>query len=291
MSAPGKFHLGLPAWSHAPWRGTLYTRDAAVSDYLPQYAQVFNAIEGNTTFYGVPKAETVARWAAESPAHLRFCWKFPKVITHELQLIGAAAATNEFLNRMAPLGEKLGPFFIQLHDRFGPARLRNLEQYLRALPREFHFAVEVRHPGFFDGGEDERSLDTLLSELGIDRVNFDTVAVHSSLATDAHTAESKQRKPRLPRRTTATGPRPFVRFVGDPVIEKNEGALSDWAAIVARWLGAGREVYFFVHHPNDDFAPPLARLFQTIAGAQSTSVPPPAVWPGECDGPQQFSLF
>jgi uncharacterized protein YecE (DUF72 family) len=291
VSTPGKFHLGLPAWSHAPWRGTLYTRDAAVSDYLPQYAQVFHAIEGNTTFYGVPKAETVARWAAESPTHLRFCWKFPKAITHELQLAGAAAATNEFLDRMAPLGEKLGPFFIQLPDRFGPARLRELETYLRALPREFQFAVEVRHPVFFEGGEDEQALDALLGGLGIDRVSFDTVAVHASLATDPHTLESKRRKPRLPRRTTATGPRPFVRFVGDPVIEQNEATLHDWAAIVARWLGEGRDVYFFVHHPDDDFAPPLARRFQAIAHAQSAWVPPPAAWPGEGDGPQQFSLF
>lgn len=291
MSAAGKLYLGLPAWSHPPWRGTLYTRDARREAFLPQYAEVFNAIEGNTTFYAVPKAETVARWSAEAPGHLRFCWKFPKAITHELQLVGAEAATRAFLDRIAPLGARLGPFFLQLHDRFGPTRLRDLENYLRALPREFHYAVEVRHPAFFDGAHDEHALDTLLRGLDVDRVSFDTVSVHAATATDVHTLESQKRKPRLPRRTTVTGPRPFVRFVGNPVIEDNDAALRDWTTLVARWLGEGRDVYFFVHHPNDDFAPQLARRFQALLRAECRAVPPPAPWPGERAGAQQLSLL
>jgi len=238
-----------------------------------------NAIEGNTTFYAVPKAGTVARWAAEAPAHLRFCLKFPKTITHELQLVGAEAATREFLERVSPLGEKLGPFFIQLHDRFDAKRLPDLAAYLRTLPREHHFAVEVRSRDFFDDGVHERAFDELLGELGMERVSFDTVSVHASTATDPHTLESQQRKPRLPRRATAIGPQPFVRFVGDPEIERNDAALREWATVVVRWLGEGRTVYFFVHHPNDDFAPQLARQFQMILRELSPTLPPPAPWP------------
>jgi uncharacterized protein YecE (DUF72 family) len=291
VSAPGKFYLGLPGWSHPPWRGTLYTRDAAREDFLSQYAEAFNAIEGNTTFYGMPKAETVARWAAEAPGHLRFCFKFPKTITHELGLTGAETATREFFDRVSPLGPRLGPFFIQLHDRFGARQLGTLEHYLRALPREHQFAVEVRSRDFFDRGVGERAIDALLGELGMERVNFDTVGLHASAATDEPTLESKRKKPKVPRRTTAIGPRPFVRFVGDPVIEQNDAALRDWAEVVARWLGEGRTVYFFAHHPNDDFAPQLARRFQTMLHALSPGVPPPAPWPGERDGPEQFALF
>jgi len=291
VSDAGKLFIGLPNWSHPPWRGTLYTRNAQLEEFLAQYAEVFNAIEGNTTFYALPKAETVARWAGEAPAHLRFCLKFPKTITHELQLVGAEAATREFLARVAPLGERLGPFFIQVHDRFGPSRLGELAVYLRTLPREFHYAVEVRHPAFFAAGAEERTFDALLGELGMERVSFDTVSVHASNATDPHTLESQQRKPRLPRRTTAIGSRPFVRFVGDPEIEKNDGALREWAHLVARLLGEGRTVYFFVHHPNDDFAPQLARRFQTILHELAPAVPPPAAWPGERSASGQLDLL
>jgi uncharacterized protein YecE (DUF72 family) len=294
VTALGKFYLGLPGWAHKPWRGTLYTRDATTEDYLPQYAQVFNAIEGNTTFYGVPKAGTVTRWAAEAPDSLRFCLKFPKTITHEARLIGAAALTamREFLDRVAPLGVRLGPFFIQLHDSFGAKQLPELAAFLRALPREHHYAVEVRSPDFFDAGPHERAFEALLGELGLERAHFDTRVVHASTATDEHTLESQSRKPRVPLRTTAIGPRPFVRFVGDPAIETNDAALVAWADIVARWLGEGRTVYFFVHHPNDDFAPQLARRFQAMLHARLPLVPPPAPWPGERETPaQQLNLL
>ncbi len=290
MSPPGKLLLGLPGWAHAPWRGTLYTRDARREDFLGQYARVFGAIEGNTTFYAVPKAETVARWAAEAPADLRFCLKFPKAITHERQLVGADAETRAFLERVTPLGARLGPFFLQLPDHFGAGRLKALEACLRALPREHAFGVEVRHPDFFDGGAHERALDALLGELGMERVNFDTSVIHASAAGDAHTLESQRRKPRVPRRTTAIGLRPFVRYVGDPVIEANEAPMAAWADIVARWLAEGRTVYFFVHHPNDDFAPPLARRFQALLHERSRCVPPPAPWPGETERPAARQL-
>jgi uncharacterized protein YecE (DUF72 family) len=169
--------------------------------------------------------------------------------------------------------------------------LGELAAYLRALPREHHYAVEVRHPAFFAGGADERAFDTVLREAGAERVNFDTVAVHASTANDPQTAESKRRKPRVPHRTTAIGPRPFVRFVGDPAVEKNDAALHAWAGLVLGWLAEGRDVHFFVHHPNDDFAPPLARRFQAILHALSPTSPPPPPWPGEQGDAEQLTLL
>ena len=60
---------------------------------MPQYASVFDTAEGNATFYGLPSAETVARWAAEAPETFRFCLKFPRVVTHDHALAGPTAAT------------------------------------------------------------------------------------------------------------------------------------------------------------------------------------------------------
>ena len=279
--AAGRLYLGCPVWAHAPWRGRFFTAAARREDFLPQYAGVFDTSEGNATFYGLPSAETVARWAAEAPATFRFCLKFPRAITHDAPLAGAGAATAEFLGRVAPLQGKLGPFFLQLHRSFGARRLGELEAYLRGLPRDFSYAVEVRSPDFFDGSERERALDALLGETGMERVVFDTRGLFASSATDALTLDAKRKKPRVPVRRTAIGMRPFVRFVGDPEVPRNEALFREWAGVVARWLAEGRTPFFFTHHPDDALAPELARRFQTLVREVAPQVPAPAPWPAE----------
>ena len=61
------YYLGCPSWSENAWRDYLYPADARASDYLALYSQVFNAVEGNTTFYARPSAATVQRWAEIMP--------------------------------------------------------------------------------------------------------------------------------------------------------------------------------------------------------------------------------
>ena len=282
----GNLRVGCPVWAHAAWRGRFFTRDARREDFLPQYASVFGAAEANPTFYGLPAKETVTRWTAEAPADFRFCFKFPRAITHDRQLLGAERETQEFLGRLAPLGCRLGPFFLQLHASFGADRLDRLGKYLRGLPRDFTYAVEVRAVEFFSEGGAERDLDALLTELGVDRVNFDTRGLFASVAEDEFTRDAKRKKPRVPPRTTVTGRRPFVRFVGDPEIPRNAVILDAWADVVAGWLQRGLCPYFFTHHPDDTEAPALARDFQNRVHTRFSGVPRPAEWPAEREASQ-----
>ncbi len=277
----GTVRIGCPAWAHEPWRGRFFTTRARREEFLRQYAGVFGTTEGNATFYGVPPAERVARWAAEAPAEFRFCFKFPRAITHDRLLVGAETETREFLTRLAPLAERLGPYLIQLHERFDARRLGVLEAFLRGLPREFAYAVEVRAPEFYAGGAEERALDALLGELGMDRSIFDTRCIHASTATDEFTRDAQRRKPRLAIQAKATGRRPFVRFVADPQLEKNTAALAAWAEVVAAWRAEGREPYFFTHHPDDTFAPDVGRMFQASLRARCPDLPEPPRWPAE----------
>jgi uncharacterized protein YecE (DUF72 family) len=292
MSAP--VYLGCPVWAHAPWVGKFFTTDARREDFLPQYASVFGTAEGNATFYGLPSAETVRKWSAEAPREFRFAFKFPRAITHDRRLAGAAEETRELLGRLAPLGERLGPFFLQLHQSFGARDLPVLARYLDALPREFAYAVEVRAAEFFESGEAECAFDAMLAERGVDRVNFDTRGLFASAAKDEHSMDAKRKKPRVPVRFTATARRPFVRFVGDPHVPANRALLTEWALVVARWIAEGRTPYFFVHHPDDAQAPALARLFQELLREQTSVVPEPSLWPIERERarqPRQLGLF
>lgn len=293
MRPPGALRLGCPVWAFEGWRGSLYARAARREDFLPQYARVFGAVEGNATFYGLPPEATVRRWAAEAPPGFRFCFKFPRAVTHERQLVGAQRETDAFLRLMALLPDRLGPLLLQLGPGFGPRHLDDLDRFLGALPRGVPCAVEVRHAGLYDDGPAEATFDALLTAHGAARCNFDTADVFGAEASDASTAQAQSRKPRLPRRAAAPAGPAFVRFVGRNRIEASEPALARWIAPVTDWLASGREVYFFTHTPDDASAPHLARRFHGMLRAALPALPPLASFPGEAEPPAavQGGLF
>ncbi len=281
-----RVRIGCPVWAHAPWAGNLFTRGARREDFLGQYASVFATAEGNATFYGLPSEKTVARWADEAPAWWRFAFKFPRTISHERALLNCGEDTAAFFARLAPVADRCGPFFLQLHQSFGPERLGLLRDYLVSLPRDLTYAVELRHRAFFRGGSEEAALDAMLTEVGVDRVNFDTRPLFAAKVhpEDEEGQAALRKKPRVPARFTATGRRPFVRWVADPTGGDNDPWLSEWVEVVARWLDEGREPYVFLHHPDDLHAPPLARRFQSMLHDRCPeAVPAPAAWPGEVE--------
>jgi uncharacterized protein YecE (DUF72 family) len=287
----GSLRLGCPVWAFPGWRGTLYTRAARREDFLPQYARVFGAVEGNATFYGLPAEDTVRRWCAETPPGFRFSFKFPRVVTHDAKLAGAGRETETFLARMALLPDRLGPLLLQLGPNFGARDLPRLDRFLAALPDHLAIAVEVRHPDFHDDGPGERELDALLVAHGATRGNFDTEDVFAAPAADETTEVAQARKPRLARLATHTAGPAFVRFVGRNAVADSAPALDFWVARVADWLRAGIDVYFFAHTPDDARAPELARLFHRLLARAMPALPRLPPFPGESERELQGNLF
>ncbi|MAT04455.1 MAG: hypothetical protein CL424_05365, partial [Acidimicrobiaceae bacterium] len=145
MSAPSPvLRVGCPMWAHAPWVGR-FLSPGNKGNELAEYAGWCNAVEGNTTFYAVPSATTVAKWASQAPSDFRFAFKAPRTVTHDLRLrAGADAALGEFLDRIEPLGERIGPVQVQLPPSFGPTDLRALAEFLKRLPGGHRWVVELR---------------------------------------------------------------------------------------------------------------------------------------------------
>ena len=113
------YYLGCPGWGLRAWVGRLFPAGTKSTDYLARYADVFNTVEGNTTFYALPAADQVERWRAQVPASFRFCFKFPRAISHDRMLaVDCERGVAEFLARVTPLGERLGTLFVQLPPRF-----------------------------------------------------------------------------------------------------------------------------------------------------------------------------
>lgn len=274
------YYLGCPAWGMKTWVGRLFPARTKQAEFLARYSRIFNTVEGNTTFYAIPKSESVARWNEETPDDFRFCFKFPKKITHEKLLKDADEYAHAFVQQLEPLGAKLGTLTLQLPPRFGPKQLDRLGSFLRALPSGRRYAVELRHPAFFAGGDEQRAADELLTELGVDSVILDARGLHAS--EDPALAEVRASKPNLPLVVRATGPQPIVRLVPGEDFEASRSFVEPWLEQLAAWVREGRKPYFFMHAPDDTFAPENAYRFHRLL-AERVDVGELPVWPGTVD--------
>ena len=113
------YYLGCPIWAKKEWAGELFSAQVKAADYLREYASVFNAVEGNSTFYSLPPEKSIAKWRADTPPGFRFCFKFPRSISHDGRLQNVRRETEEFLHLLRPLQGRLGPLFLQLPSAFG----------------------------------------------------------------------------------------------------------------------------------------------------------------------------
>lgn len=281
------YYLGLPLWANAHWKDSVFGEKAKPAEFLAQYAQVFNAVEGNTTFYAVPSAEMVQRWLASTPPHFRFSFKLPRSITHQHQLLHVSEETTAFLQRLAPLGERINGVMVQLPAGFSPDFLPRLQAFLHELPTDYHYAVEVRHPAFFTNSLVREQLNTVLRAAQVDRVIFDSRPVHAAPPVDKATREAQARKPRLPVQLDVTAQQPVLRYIGHPVLAENSAWLDRWVAQTARWLMAGFKPRIFIHTPSNDLAPWLAHQFHKQLRVKVPDLPPlpligenPATLPG-----------
>ena len=253
------YYLGCPSWSENAWREGLYPQNARPADFLSLYAQVFNAVEGNTTFYARPAPATVERWAQSMPGHFRFTAKFPRDISHGGDLREQGHAAEDFLQLLRPLGARVAPLWLQLPASFGPQRLAELMSFVDALERPL--AVEVRHPEFFAKGDAERLLNRLLMDRAVERICLDPRALFSCTSTDPAVLHAQSKKPKVPPRPAAFTQFPQVRFIGRPELEANDPYLRPWVEKVAGWIEEGRTPYVFLHTPDNHRAPELARRF------------------------------
>lgn len=289
------YFLGCPVWSCPEWVGKVFTSGTRQREFLHQYSMAFNSVEGNTTFYGLPSLDTVRRWCDEALPGFQFALKVPRSITHEKQLLNAQADTKAFLSILEVLAatEHLGPSFLQLAPNFSTGQFPVLAAYLRELPEEFPFALEVRHRDYFDRGPHEQALDELLMRLQMDRVIFDTRALFSAPPSDDDEVEAQRRKPKSPIRQTVTGQRPMLRFVGRNTVEAAKPWIEEWVPVVAKWLDEGRTPYVFMHTPHDQHAAELARLFHEMLMNHVPNLPKLAPWPGAHaePRPRQRELF
>jgi uncharacterized protein YecE (DUF72 family) len=175
------------------------------------------------------------------PDDFRFAPKVPQVASHE----GDVEAARRFAEAIRGLGPKLGCIFLQLAPSFAPSAAAELRALMDAIPEPLPLAVELRHKGWFAKGKLTPAAWELLASARATCVITDAPGRRDVL----HVS--------LPR------PVAFVRFLATLEEAVDLRRLDMWAARVAAWREAGlRELYFWLHAPDNVGAPGLVAAFR-----------------------------
>ena len=164
--------VGTSGWNYptgkGTWNGIFYPfpedRQRGF-DELAFYAERFNVVEENSTFYGQPRATVALGWARRTPASFEFTVKLFQKFTHPGMTSDKAAVSqadvDAFKGGIDPLAAagKLGPILAQFPSSFHrtPEAVAYLEWLMRTFAN-YTLAVELRHASWSDTAAETRAL-------------------------------------------------------------------------------------------------------------------------------------
>lgn len=243
-----RIRIGTSGWSYEHWKGIFYPHRLGADAMLAHYAEHFDTVELNSTFYRLPAESTLRRWAETVPTDFRFAVKASRYITHIKKLKDPQDSVSLFLERVRVLGDHLGPILFQLPPRFhyNGERLRAL---LDVLPHDLEYTFEFRDPSWFN---DESC--ALLVEHGAALCFYDLAG---------------QGAPE-----TLTGGFVYVRLHGPEEAyagHYDEAALDHWTDSLTARADEGRPCWCFFDNDAEAWAPRDARSLQQRLAARSRS--------------------
>ena len=234
-------YIGCAKWGRNEWVGKIYPPKTKEKDFLEYYVKHYNSIELNATHYKVYGEEGIKKWAAKvENKDFKFCPKMYQGVTHRGSLKGKDFIMNEFFRGIVAFGEHLGPTFIQVSETFSPKRKDELFDFLKSLPTDLQFFMEVRHPDWFAKPDITEELFTTLASLNIGAVITDTAGRRDC----AH--------------MHLTVPKAFIRYVGNSLHPTDYSRIDEWVKRMKYWLDKGmEELYFFMHMHDEATSPEL----------------------------------
>ena len=236
-----KVYLGCAKWGRIEWLGKIYPPKTKEKNFLDHYVQHYNSIELNATHYKVYGASGIGKWAAKANGKdFKFCPKMYQGVTHRGSLKGKDFITTEFLRGIVAFEKHLGPIFIQLNETFSPKRKDELFTYLKSLPTNLQFFLEVRHRDWFRKENIRNDLFNTLRKMNMGAVIIDTSGRRD--CAHMHLPISKA----------------FIRYVGNSLHETDRTRCDAWIKRIKYWLDNGlQELYFFMHMHDEATSPDL----------------------------------
>ena len=140
--------IGTSGWHYAHWEGLFYPPRLPKSKWFEHYAEHFDTVEINNTFYQLPKEETFKNWHKQAPKNFLYTVKANRYITHIKRLKAPQESLERFFERARLLKKNLGPVLYQLPPNFHK-NLDRLGNFIKFLPEDQTAVFEFRHESWF----------------------------------------------------------------------------------------------------------------------------------------------
>jgi len=143
-----RIRVGCSGWNYKHWRGLFYPDGLAQRRWFALYAEHFDTVEINNSFYRLPKAETFAAWRDQAPPDFRYAVKANRFLTQAKKLKDCEAPLQRMMTPFRALDDRLGPILYQLPPRFR-INLERLEDFLKLLPEDVVSVFEFRDTSWY----------------------------------------------------------------------------------------------------------------------------------------------
>ena len=295
MSMGARILVGTSSWADPGFVEEWYPPGLPARERLPYYAQRFEAVEVNSTFYAIPARATVERWVAATPDGFCFDVKLHRLLSRHAagadslpRELRARAKTNErgrvvlddrlqaavlaeTLEAVAPLAEagRLGGFLLQLTPGFAPSRhdLGELLPVVEALAPH-PVAIELRHRSWVDPKRVEQTLVWYEANgavwVGVDAPEGDQITIMPPLDAATHPGVAYLRAHGRNHEGYVKGKSVAERFAyryEDAELEEIGGR----ATSLAEQVGGAVKLYFNNNRGSD--APVAAQRFLELSAA------------------------
>ena len=252
--------MGCSGWDYPHWRARFHAAEVPRRLWLESYAQAFDCVELNNSFYRLPPPETFEKWASRVPPGFLFAVKASRYLTHMKKLKDPAEPIHRLLEHAQHLDEHLGPILYQLPPRWMPD-VQRLTNFIETLPTHtpgddgpavgpLRHVIEFRH----EFGVTDEVL-SLLRARGVGLCLHDMPGGPEGRAARAVTSDTI-----------------YVRFHGGTGRYSGrypDRVLDAWAEFLGPQLEAGRQVFAFFNNDIDAQAPEDARRLRDRLAARS----------------------
>lgn len=238
---PLKIYVGCAKWNRQDLKN-FYPR--GTKDELVYYASQFNSIELNATFYRLFSSDQFEKWKDKTPEDFRFFPKLSRDISHLRRLNDQVyPIIDSYLEAAMKLEDRLGTFFLQMHNNFGPKNWERVVSFVNYWPKNIPLAIEFRHTDWFNDEKVANELYHLLEANNIANILVDTAGRRDLL------------------HMRLTNNEAFVRYVGANH-KTDYDRLDDWVDRLESWTELGlRKVHFFIHQNLEVESPLLSAYF------------------------------
>lgn len=243
MTEQHELRIGTSGWSYDHWQGVFYPEGLPADRWFGHYAEHFDTVEINNTFYQLPEERIFESWRQQAPAGFLYAVKANRYLTHMKKLNEPEEPLERFLSRARLLGHKLGPILYQLPPNWH-RDVDRLGRFIDLLPADLTHVFEFRDETWFS----DETFD-LLRKQGMGFCIFDGLKLV------------------CPRQVT--GPTVYLRFHGTSAEyggKYTREMLAKWAEQIRGWYAEGRDVYAYFNNDPHGYAVENAQALRELVG-------------------------